>query len=161
MRINSIISALVLSFATITAVGCAAGGDEFSTEDGFEGAESTATSPGKVTLYQSTDGQWRFRVQSGNNRNLLQSEAYTTKAAAQNGVDSVLENGVDPAMYQTNQTASGKYNLRLRAANSQIIAFTQQYATKSSATRAIGSCVRAIETYLDAQEATGAEQQSN
>lgn len=147
MRINSIITALLLSFATVSAVGCAAGGDEFG-DVGDE--ESSASAPGKIALYQSTDGQWRFRVVAGNGRTLLSSEAYVSKQGAENGIQSVLENGVDPAMYQVNQTASGKWNLRLRAGNYEVIAFTQQYSTKSNATRAIGSCVRAIETYLDA-----------
>jgi uncharacterized protein YegP (UPF0339 family) len=149
-KLNSLLTLLILSFATLTAAGCAAGGDEMSDELADE--ESNATSPGKVALYQSGDGQWRFRVVAGNNRTLLSSEAYVSKAGAENGIASVLENGVDPGMYQVNKTASGKYNLRLRAANHEIIAFTQQYSTKASATRAIGSCVRAVTTFLDATE---------
>jgi uncharacterized protein YegP (UPF0339 family) len=147
-KLNSLLTVLILSFATLSAAGCAAGGDEMSDELADE--ESNATSPGKVDLYQSTDGQWRFRVVAGNNRVLLSSEAYVSKAGAENGIASVLENGVDPAQYQLNKTASGKYNLRLRAGNYEIIAFTQQYSTKASATRAVGSCVRAITTFLDA-----------
>jgi uncharacterized protein YegP (UPF0339 family) len=157
-KLPSIITVLALSFATLSAVGCAAGGDELS-DVGDE--ESSASAPGKVAIYQSTDGQWRFRVVAGNGRTLLSSESYVSKQGAENGLASVLENGVDPLQYQVNQTAAGKYNLRLRAANYEVIAFTQQYATKSSATRAIGSCVRAIETYLDVTEgATGAQQQN-
>jgi uncharacterized protein len=160
MKINSLITVFALSFATLSAVGCAAGGDE-SAELGD--SESSATSPGKIELYQSSDAQFRFRVVAGNGRILLSSEAYTTKAAAQNGIESVLENGIDPAQYQLNQTAAGKWNLRLRAGNYEVIAFTQSYSTKSSATRAIGSCVRALETYLDATQGstdqTGAQQQ--
>jgi uncharacterized protein YegP (UPF0339 family) len=146
--LNNIITVLFLSFATLSAVGCAAGGDEYA-ESGDE--ESSATAPGTVELYQSSDSQWRFRVVAGNHRVLLSSEAYVSKQGAENGLASVLENGVDPAMYQLNQTAAGKWNLRLRAANHEVIGFTQSYSTKSNATRAIGSCVRAIETYLDAQ----------
>jgi uncharacterized protein YegP (UPF0339 family) len=155
--LNKIITVLLLSFATISAVGCAAGGDEYA-EAGDE--ESSATAPGTVELYQSSDNQWRFRIVAGNHRTLLSSEAYVSKQGAENGIASVLENGVDPAMYALNQTASGKWNVRLKAGNNEIIAFTQAYSTKSNATRAIGSCVRAIETYLDAQY-TGAAQQQN
>jgi uncharacterized protein len=144
---NKVLTVLVLSFASISAVGCAAGGDEYSDAGDLE---SSATAPGHVDLYQSSDSQWRFRVVAGNGRTLLSSEAYVSKQGAENGIASVLENGVDPAMYQLNQTAAGKWNLRLRAGNYEVIAFTQSYSTKSNATRAIGSCVRAIETYLDA-----------
>lgn len=155
-KLNSLLTVLVLSFATLTAVGCAAGGDDLGDEYGD--SESSVSAPGKIDLYQSTDGQWRFRVVAGNGRTLISSEAYVSKQGAENGIASVLENGVDPAQYQLNQTASGKYNLRLRAGNYEVIGFTQQYATKSSATRAIGSCVRALETYLDAT--VGAAQQT-
>src|SRR6187401_3166279 len=145
-NINSLITVLALSFASLSVTACATSGDA---GDEYADAESNATTPGKVDLWQSSDSQWRFHVVSGNGRTLLTSEGYTSRTGALNGVLSVLDNGVDPAMYQTNKTASGKYNLRLRAANYEIIAFTQAYATKSSATRAINSCVNAITTYLD------------
>ena len=157
-NINSLITVLFLSFATISTVGCAAGGGDESADE-YGDAESNATSPGKIDLYQSTDSQWRFRVVAGNGRILLSSEAYVSKQGAQNGIDSVLENGVDPAQYVLNLGASGKYNLRLRAGNYEVIAFTQSYSTKSNATRAIKSCVAAITTYLDAQQVAIANQQ--
>ena len=156
-NINSLITVLLLSLATIGTVGCAAGGDEIAD---LEDGESSATAPGKIDLYQSTDSQWRFRVVAGNGRTLISSEAYVSKQGAENGIASVLENGVDPAQYALNQTAAGKYNLRLRAGNFEVIGFTQSYSTKSSATRAIGSCVRALETYLDATYAAQTTQQN-
>jgi uncharacterized protein len=156
MRSLKIITVLFLSIASLSAVGCATG-DESAEEYGD--ADSSATAPGKIELYQSSDAQWRFRVKAGNGATLLSSEAYVSKQGAQNGIASVLENGVDPAMYQVNQTAAGKYNLRLRAGNFEIIAFTQSYSTKSNATRAIGACVRAITTYLDTTEGAGAATQ--
>ena len=146
-NIHSLITILALTFASLSVSACATGGDELSDE--YADAESNASIPGKLDMWQSTDGQWRFHVVSGNGRTLMSSEGYTSRTGALNGVLSVLENGVDPAMYQLNKTASGKYNLRLRAANYEVIAFTQAYATKSSATRAINSCVNAITTYLD------------
>jgi uncharacterized protein YegP (UPF0339 family) len=149
-NVNSLITLLALSFASLSVTACATSGDEYADE--FSDAESNASAPGKVDLWKSTDGQWRFHVVSGNGRTLMTSEGYVARSGALNGILSVLDNGVDPAMYQLNQTASGKYNLRLRAANHEIIAFTQAYATKSSATRAIKSCVSAVTTYLDKVE---------
>ncbi|HEY5922274.1 MAG TPA: YegP family protein [Kofleriaceae bacterium] len=151
MRIKSLITILALSFASLSVTACATSGDEFGDE--YVDAESNASLPGKVDLWQSSDSQWRFHVVSGNGRTLLTSEGYTSRTGALNGVLSVLDNGVDPAMYQVNKTASGKFNLRLRAANWEVIAFTQAYATKSSATRAITSCVNAVTSYLDKLEA--------
>lgn len=142
--------ALSLSLASFTA-GCAVSGDELADE--YADSESNASAPGKVDLWKSSDGQFRFRVVAGNGRILLSSEGYTSRTGALNGVLSVLENGVDPEMYQLNLTKAGKYNLRLVAKNHEIIAFTQAYASKSNAKRAINSCVSAITSYLDKREA--------
>ena len=151
-NINSLITALVLSVSTIAAVGCASTGAD---EEGL--TEDEAAGAGKLSFWKATDGQWHFNLKSGNGAILLTSEAYTSRTGAINGALSVLENGVDPAQYQVNQTATG-WNLHLRAANYESIAFSQVYSTKSNATRAINSSVRAVTTYLDKQEAasTGA-----
>jgi hypothetical protein len=151
-NLNSLITVLVLSFSSIAAVGCATSGtDEYSE------SEDEAAGAGKFTLWQSTDGQWRFNLKSGNGATLLTSEGYSSRTAAINGMLSVQSNGVDPDMYQVRQTATG-YILHLLAANRESIGFSQVYKTKSSATRAITSSVRAVTTYLDKREAntTGA-----
>lgn len=145
---NSLITALVLSFSTVAAVGCAAtGSDDVDSE-----IDGEAGSSGKLAFWQATDGQWHFHLKSGNGAILLTSEAYTSRTGAINGALSVLENGVDPAMYSVNKTATG-YNLHLKAGNGESIAFSQVYSTKSSATRAVTSSVKATTTYLDKQAA--------
>lgn len=147
---NSLITVLVLSFSSIAAVGCAtSGSDEYSE------SEDEAAGAGKFSLWQSTDGQWRFNLKSGNGATLLSSEGYSSRTAAINGILSVQNNGVDSAMYQVRQTATG-YILHLVAANHESIGFSQVYKTKSSATRAIGSSVRAVTSYLDKREANTA-----
>jgi uncharacterized protein YegP (UPF0339 family) len=126
-------------------IGCATSGDEGGE---YFDAESSATAPGTVDLWQSSDSQWRFHVVSGNGRILLASEGYATRTGAIGGVLSVFDNGVDPARYQPYLTASGQYNLHLLAGNNEIIAHTETYASKSNATRAIDACVRAITSHL-------------
>lgn len=153
-NLNSLITVFALSFASLSVTACATSGDEYSDE--YADAQSDATSPGKVDLWKSTDGQWRFHVVAGNGRILLTSEGYTSRTGALNGVLSTLDNGVDPAQYALNKTASGKYNLHLFAANHESIGFTETYASKSNATRAITSCVNAVGTYLDRVEANTA-----
>jgi len=142
-NISSLITILVLSCSALTAVGCATSGD-----DEYSDVESNASAPGRLDLWTSTDGQWRFHVVSGNGRTLMTSEGYTSRTGALNGVLSVLENGSDPAHYQVHATAVG-YNLRLRAANDEMIASTESYSSKSNANRAIGACVRAVSSYID------------
>lgn len=151
-NLNSLLTVFVLTFSSIAAIGCAT-----SDSDDLSEIEDEAAGAGKFTLWQSTDGQWRFNLKSGNGAILLTSEGYTARTGAINGMLSVQSNGVDPGMYSVRQTATG-YILHLLAANHESIGFSQVYKTKSSATRAVGSSVRAVTTYLDKREAntTGA-----
>ncbi|MDX2093711.1 MAG: YegP family protein [Kofleriaceae bacterium] len=150
-NVTSLITALVLSVSSMAAVGCAGADDVDAIEDG------EATAAGKLAFSKDAGGKWRFNVKAGNGSVLLSSEAYTSRTGAINGALSVLENGVDPAQYLVNKTTTG-WNIHLRAGNNESIAFSQVYATKSSATRAVTSSVRAVTTYLDKKEAasTGA-----
>ena len=151
---NSLIAALILSFSTVAAVGCATSGAE---EDDTSATDSEASNPGKLTFWQASDGQFHFNLKSGNGAILLTSEAYTNRTGSINGALSVLENGVDTAQYQILPAVHG-YVLHLVAGNGATISFSEVYSTKSSATRAVTSCVKAVTTYLDKREAlsTGA-----
>jgi uncharacterized protein len=147
-NLNSLITVFVLSFSSIAAVGCATSGSD---EDVSE-VDGEAAGAGKFTMWSAGDG-WHFNLKSGNGAVLLTSEAYTSRTGAINGMLSVQSNGVDPDMYSVNQTATG-WNLHLLAANHESIAFSQVYKTKSSATRAITSSVKAVTSYLDKREST-------
>ncbi len=150
MRINSIITTVLLSLSTLSTVNCASSGDEYGETD------DEAASAGKLTFWQASDGQWHFNLKSGNGGILLTSEAYAARTGAINGALSVLDNGVDPAMFEIAPASKG-YVVHLLGANREIISFSETYATKSSATRAVSSCVKAITSYLDRREAaTGA-----
>jgi uncharacterized protein YegP (UPF0339 family) len=151
-NVNSLITVLVLSFSSIAAVGCAVSGSDEVSE-----SEDEAAGAGKFSLWQSTDGQWRFNLKSGNGATLLTSEGYTNRTGAIGGILSTQANGVDPAMYEVQATKTG-HILHLKAANGESIGFSQVYSTKSSATRAITSSVRAVTSYLDKRESitTGA-----
>jgi uncharacterized protein YegP (UPF0339 family) len=148
--LNSLLAALVLSTATLA--GCAAGGSD----DSIGQSDDESTLPGSFDLWQSADG-WHFHLVAGNKQILLASESYTSRTGALNGVLAVINNGVDPSQYQVLPAAHG-YLLHLVAGNNAVVGFTETYSTKSNATRAIGSCVRAVTTYLDKVEAnsTGA-----
>jgi uncharacterized protein YegP (UPF0339 family) len=147
MRTPSTLSALFLSAILASfAVGCAAGGD-----DDFLEEEGETSIPATMDLW-STNGQWYFHVVSGNGNVLLSSEGYSTRLGALNGIISVLDNGAYESSYTAIKGSNGKYHLNLLAANGAIIATTQQYSTKSSATRAIGSCARAVSSYLASWE---------
>jgi len=138
-NITSLITVLALSIIPVAA--CATDpGDDYSDSD------DETSAPGSFDMWQATDGQWHFHLVSGNGNILLASEAYTTRAAAINGILSVRSNGLDNGQYQMEPAAHG-FLLHLLAANGQTIGFTEVYTTKTSAYRAITSCVRAVTSY--------------
>lgn len=47
---------------------------------------------GKFELYKDSGGQFRFRLKAGNGEIIAVGESYTTKAGAQNGIESVKAN---------------------------------------------------------------------
>jgi uncharacterized protein len=144
---HSLITVALLSLSTVAAVGCATTG----ADDGYGDESADSSAAGKFDLWQATDGQWHFHLKSGNGAILLTSEAYTNRTGAINGALSVMDNGVDAAQYQVLPAAHG-YLLHLVAGNNETISFSETYATKSSATRAVGSCTRAVQSYLDKRE---------
>jgi uncharacterized protein YegP (UPF0339 family) len=50
---------------------------------------------GRFVLKKDAKGQFRFNLVAGNGEIIATSEAYTTKAAAINGIDSVKRNAAD------------------------------------------------------------------
>lgn len=50
---------------------------------------------GKFELYQDASKKYRFRLKAGNGQVIAVGEAYESKAAAMNGIDSVKRNAPD------------------------------------------------------------------
>ncbi len=48
--------------------------------------------PAKFEVYKDASGQFRFRLRAAKNEIIAVSEAYTTKAACMNGIQSVKTN---------------------------------------------------------------------
>jgi len=48
--------------------------------------------PAKFEIYKDASDQFRFRLRAANNEIIAISEAYTTKAGCQNGIESVRTN---------------------------------------------------------------------
>lgn len=50
---------------------------------------------GKFELYEDGKGEYRFRLKAGNGETIAVSEGYSSKASAQNGIESVRKNASD------------------------------------------------------------------
>ena len=50
---------------------------------------------GKLELYEDRAGKWRFRLKADNGQVIATGEAYESKSAAQNGIESIKRNAPD------------------------------------------------------------------
>ena len=50
--------------------------------------------PSKFEVYTDASGQFRFRLRAANNEIIAVSEAYTTKKACLNGIESIKNNAL-------------------------------------------------------------------
>jgi uncharacterized protein YegP (UPF0339 family) len=50
---------------------------------------------GKFEVYQDKKKQYRFRLKAGNGQIIASGEAYTTKKACLNGIESIRKNAAD------------------------------------------------------------------
>jgi uncharacterized protein YegP (UPF0339 family) len=76
------------------------------------------------------DGQFMFNLKAGAEV-ILTSEAYTTKAACLNGIESVKKNASDDSRYRRTTTPDGKFRFALDAANGQAIGGSGYYDTEA------------------------------
>lgn len=77
------------------------------------------------------DGQFMFDLKAGAEV-ILTSEAYTTKAACMNGIESVKKNAADDSRYLCTTTPEGKFRFALDAANGQAIGGSGYYQTEAA-----------------------------
>ena len=84
---------------------------------------------GYFEITTRSDGQFMFNLKAGNHEVILTSEAYTTKAACMNGVESVKSNASDDDRYRRTTTSDGQFRFALEAANGQAIGASEYYET--------------------------------
>ena len=58
---------------------------------------------GKFEMYQDKADKWRFRLKAGNGQTIATGEAYESKAACQNGIESVKKNAGDAAVVEVDK----------------------------------------------------------
>lgn len=88
-------------------------------------------------IFKGEDLKTYFRLRAGNGEIMLSSQGYTASSSAKKGIESVKTNGVDASRYEVFETDAGQYALRLVAANGEVIARGESYASKSNADRAV------------------------
>ena len=107
---------------------------------------------GKFVLKETATG-FKFDLKAGNGEVIATSEVYTTKAACENGIESVKKNCIGEVEDQTVEPIvevkhpqfelytdkSGEFRFRLKAKNGEVIAVSEGYKAKASCLNGIES----------------------
>ena len=93
---------------------------------------------GKFVIKTTATG-FKFDLKAGNGQVILTSEVYTTKAACENGVESVKKNAPDDSKYERKVSTNGKPMFNLKAGNGQIIGTSELYESEAARDNGIES----------------------
>lgn len=94
---------------------------------------------GKFEIKKAKNDQYHFSLKAGNGQIILTSEMYTTRAACDNGIESVKKNAENDDRYERKEAKNGKSHFNLKAGNHQIIGSSQMYADTSGMENGIES----------------------
>lgn len=94
---------------------------------------------GKFVITKRVNGELQFNLKAGNGQTILASEGYTTKAACDNGIESVRKNSQEDARFERKESSNGKYYFNLKASNGQIIGNSEMYESVASMENGIES----------------------
>lgn len=109
---------------------------------------------GKFVITKRTNGEFQFNLKAGNGQTILASEGYTTKAACENGIESVRKNSQDDARYDRKESSNGKPYFNLKATNGQIIGNSEMYESVAARENGIESVKKnAPDATIDDQSA--------
>jgi uncharacterized protein YegP (UPF0339 family) len=94
---------------------------------------------GTFALEVGATGRFRFNLKAGNNQVILSSEQYETKAAAENGIESVRTNAPDDARYERKVAKDNSPYFVLKAKNGEPIGKSEMYSSPSAMETGIAS----------------------
>jgi hypothetical protein len=90
------------------------------------------TMPGSFVLQRSSNQQYYFNLRAGNNKIILTSETYPSKAAAQKGIQAVKTNARLEARYSRKGSGDSQPYFVLRAANGEPLGTSELYASNTA-----------------------------
>jgi len=100
----------------------------------------------RFEVFAGNDGRYYFNLHAANGEIVLQSQGYSSEAAALNGTFSVADNGVIVSAYDILQAVDGGFYFNLKAANGQVIGTSEVYSTKYDAQRGRNAIIALLPT---------------
>lgn len=110
---------------------------------------------GKFEIKKSTNGKYFFNLKAGNGQIILTSETYETKAACENGIESVRKNAADAGRFEKRESKNGDPYFVLKAANGQEIGRSETYSSDAACQNGIESVQKNAPT-AEIEDTTGA-----
>ena len=97
---------------------------------------------GKFVITTRKNGEFQFSLKASNGQEILASEGYTTKAACQNGIESVKKNAADEGRFERKVAKNGAPYFVLKAGNGQVIGQSEMYSTDAARDNGIASVMK-------------------
>lgn len=97
---------------------------------------------GKFIISARSNGEFQFNLKADNGQVILNSEGYKTKAACNNGVESVKKNSQDSSNFERLVAKNGKHYFNLKAGNGQIIGTSQMYESEDGMVNGLASVLK-------------------
>lgn len=94
---------------------------------------------GTFELKGAASEQFMWNLKAGNHEVILTSELYKTKAAAQNGIESVRSNAGNDAQFDRKTAKDGQFYFTLKAGNGQVIGKSEMYKSEAGREKGIQS----------------------
>jgi uncharacterized protein YegP (UPF0339 family) len=97
---------------------------------------------GSFVISKRKNGEFQFVLKAGNGQVILASEGYTTKAACDNGIESVRKNSQVDARFDRLEAKNGKFYFNLKATNGQIVGNSEMYESVAARDNGIASVAK-------------------
>ena len=94
---------------------------------------------GKFVIQENDKGQFHFSLKAANGQVILSSQEYSSKAACENGIESVRTNSSDDSKFERKEAKDGSPYFVLKAANAQVIGNSQMYSSEDAMENGIAS----------------------
>jgi uncharacterized protein YegP (UPF0339 family) len=97
---------------------------------------------GTFLISKRKNDEFQFVLKAGNGQVILSSEGYSTKAACDNGIESVRKNSQIEARFDKLESKNGKPYFNLKASNGQIIGNSEMYESVAARDNGIESVAK-------------------
>lgn len=97
---------------------------------------------GTFLISKRKNDEFQFVLKAGNGQVILASEGYTTKAACENGIESVRKNAQVESRFEKLESKNGKPYFNLKATNGQIIGNSEMYESVAARDNGIESVAK-------------------